>query len=457
MGVRIGGLGIRRARELRLPAFIASRAEARPLAAEVAVGLPEGILCSVWRRWDGEMSEATNQWQQELPSGSANVAKQVIEQAEREAERRAWELLGEVPRARGAGLGPGEQILAGLLGPPGLEDDEHPDREPNLQTKLADLGAGNPVADVIREMEAANDEPGVRQFADLRAPETDHTWLWALSNADGSEVQPREFTTAVRLRVGADIIGSEAACACCGKPLDRRCLHALRCAPGESTRGHNWVVNTLADAAALSDNSTKVEPRGLVGSRPSLRPADFLSSAAFGRPAALDVSIVSPDAEGAGLDPCAATSAKKVGKYSSILGELQEEGIDYRPLVWSCWGRPGGDAQQAVRTIVAAAARRRGLGNPVALERHIRSLIGAQIWRRAANMVLACLPDAPTEEVRCLVRLRGDRPWGGPPGTAADLGEWLGAATAAAGAAVCVAAEGGQQLPALSGGVQQSS
>ena len=109
---------------------------------------------------------------------------------------------------------------------------------------------------------------------------------------------------------------------------------------------------------------------------------------------------------GAGPDPCAATCARKVSKYSSILGELQEEGIDYRPLVWSCWGRPGGDAQQAVRTIAAAAARRRGLGNPVVLERHIRSLIGAQIWRRAANMVLACLPDASTV-VGCHQRLAG--------------------------------------------------
>ena len=115
------------------------------------------------------------------------------------------------------------------------------------------------------------------------------------------------------------------------------------------------------------------EPRGLVSSRPGLHPADLLTSAAFGRPAALDVSIACPDAEGAGLDACAATTtaARKFGKYGDILDELREDGIDYRPLVW-CWGRPGGDAQ-AVRSI-ASVARRRGLRNPDVLERHIRSL-----------------------------------------------------------------------------------
>ena len=215
------------------------------------------------------------------------------------------------------------------------------------------------------------------------------------------------------------------ACACCGAKLDRRCLHALRCAPGESTRGHNWVAHTLVDASSLSDSSTVAEPRGLVCSRPGLRPADLLSSAAFGRPAALDVSIVSPDAEGACADPCASTSARKMNKYGPFLDELKEAGIDYRPLVWSCWGRPGGDAQQAVRSIAAAAARRRGLGDPAPLERHIRGVISSQIWRRAACMVLACLPNAPAEEVRQLVRHRGDGPWGGPPGSAPELGDWL--------------------------------
>ena len=442
LGVRDGGLGLRKARDLRLPAFVASRVESRPLAAEMASGLPEAVLHRVLERWDQETTAAIAQWRRELPPGTAAVAQQTIEHAQRIAERHAWELLGEIPSAPAGGAQPGDLTLAGLLGRPGSEDVEHPDREPNLQTKLADLGAGALIADIIGELEAAEDWPGLRQFDDLRAAGTDHTWLWALSNADGSEVRPREFCTAVRLRLGADIISTEAVCACCGGQLDRRCFHALRCAPGESTRGHIWVASTLVDASSLSDPSTVAEPRGLVGSRPGLRPADLLSSAAFGRPAALDVSIVCPDASGAAADPCAATAARKVDKYGHVLEELREEGIDYRPLVWTCWGRPSGDAQQAMRTIAAAAARRRGLGDPAPLERHLRGSVGAQIWRRAACMVHACLPDAATEDVSRLIRPRGDGAWGGPPGTAPDEGLWLGAQRASVAATAAVGASG---------------
>ena len=40
------------------------------------------------------------------------------------------------------------------------------------------------------------------------------------------------------------------------------------------------------------------------------------------------------------------------------------------------------------------AARRRGLGDPRWLEVKTSALIGACIWRRAAAMVLACMPSA---------------------------------------------------------------
>ena len=155
--------------------------------------------------------------------------------------------------------------------------------------------------------------------------------------------------------------------------------------------------------------------------------ADLLSSAAFGRPTALDVSIVCPEAEGAGPDPCAAAEQKKVTKYGAVLDELREEGIEYRPLVWTCWGRADGNAQEAMRTMAAAAARRRGYGDPRPLARHLAAQVGAQIWRRAACMVLACMPNIPSEDVRGLLPLRRDPEWGGLPGTASTLEDWLAA------------------------------
>ena len=267
---------------------------------------------------------------------------------------------------------------------------------------------GSKIAALLRRLEATGDEPGIRQLQDLQAEGTDHTWLWIAASTSGFAIRQQEFRTAVRMRIGADVLDEEMPCACCGGVIDRRGLHCLRCAPGESTRGHNWVAGTLLGLASLSDASSLAEPRGLVPSRPGLRPADLLTTTAFGRGAALDVSIVSPDSEGAGSDACAATVKHKLAKYGPILRELDAEGFDYRPLVWTCWGRPDPEARVAVRTLACAAARRRGLGDPRVLERHASAIVGCFIWRRAAAMVHACVGwHAATDVQELLAPLEG--------------------------------------------------
>ena len=92
-------------------------------------------------------------------------------------------------------------------------------------------------------------------------------------------------------------------------------------------------------------------------------------------------------------------------KYGEVLAELQEEGIRYLPTVWSCWGRPDTHSVEVVRVLAAAAARRRGLGDPAPLARRTHAVIGTQIWRRAACMVHACLGRTPAEDVDELMPL----------------------------------------------------
>ena len=159
--------------------------------------------------------------------------------------------------------------------------------------------------------------------------------------------------------------------------MDSRALHALNCATGESIRGHYSVCSIVHAVASLADTSACTEPRGLVPSRPALRPADVLTSAAFGPLAALDVCVASPEGSGAGPDACVAGAQRKTDKYSSVLDELVAEGYDYRPLVWSCWGRAGTDASAAMWALAAAAARRQGLADARPLARRAQALIGA--------------------------------------------------------------------------------
>ena len=72
-----------------------------------------------------------------------------------------------------------------------------------------------------------------------------------------------------------------------------------------------------------------------MASAPSLRPADLLTDAAFGRLTALDVGIANPSARMATNDACDAMVRKKLRTYAPYLEELAEDGVEYRPVVWS--------------------------------------------------------------------------------------------------------------------------
>ena len=82
---------------------------------------------------------------------------------------------------------------------------------------------------------------------------------------------------------------------------------------------------------------TALETVGLIPSAPTLRPADLLNSAAVpGRLAALDVGIISPDANNAGEDCCQSMFARKRHDYAKYLDELeQREGIIFKSLIWA--------------------------------------------------------------------------------------------------------------------------
>ena len=56
-----------------------------------------------------------------------------------------------------------------------------------------------------------------------------------------------------------------------------------------------------------------------------------------------------------------------------------------------------------------AAARRRGVATPEALAGRAKTLVGIQLWRRAAKMVAACVPTAPAADAADLIPAARDR------------------------------------------------
>ena len=110
--------------------------------------------------------------------------------------------------------------------------------------------------------------------------------------------------------------------------------------------------------------------------------------------AALDIGVTSLDAMGAGDDCCETMFARKRRDYSRFLREMEEEqGILYRPMVWSTWGRCHPEAQKILSDLAKVAARRHGNRDLRVLLRRTQTAIGVQLVRRSVSMLNACLPN----------------------------------------------------------------
>ena len=87
-----------------------------------------------------------------------------------------------------------------------------------------------------------------------------------------------------------------------------------------------------------ADPGITTEPTGLTASQS--RPADIITTAAVhGRSAALDVCVASSIAAAARGNAAQAAFDRKLTHYRNELGELRQQKIHFRPLVWTADGR----------------------------------------------------------------------------------------------------------------------
>ena len=175
--------------------------------------------------------------------------------------------------------------------------------------------------------------------------------------------------------------------------MDVKGYHGLCCEMAESTIGHNRTRDCLADCFAQADPGTDTEVPGLCPRAPTLRPADILSKAAHPTQiVAVDVGIRAPHASTAGDEPLESMRSDKIIKYAPHLEDLRVQGIIFQPAIFSAYGRRHPSATQMIKLSVAKAIRRRGNVGGERLLRWWLRQISAEIWRRAAKMILACLP-----------------------------------------------------------------
>ena len=398
VGVHEGGLGLRLASDLALPAFIASRVELRPLVMSLAetfglVGLNSSAFIALY---DTQVESCTQAFCEGFCRATANQVSDLIDDARVEAIAKFDVLNGRRPHV--VHNSPENSLIM----PAGGEDPEQETPEhQGLQQRLCAVVDDLRVDELSERMEASHRWGDKRRLHELRDPSVSHDWLWAINPAYGSHVPDEDYVTCVRLRLGAPIIDDAVVCHRCGAAiLDRACSHALCCSLGEATKGHNKVRDDILRVVHIADSTAETEVQGLIPDAPSLRPADIFTEAAVpGCQAAMDIGITSPDSTGAGDDCCEAMYRTKMARYEQYLPGLTRRGIRYKPMILSAYGRWHPDSLLTMEAITKRAARKRGYMDHRLLLRRALASIGVLVWRRACAMVRSCLPKPTAEEM----------------------------------------------------------
>ena len=396
-GVAVGGLGLRTAVTVALPAFVASRILSRPLVATMVDHFCAAIGASrqtIMAEYDARTDEALSRLASTLPTATALDLLAKLDEAYAEYHL-SWQnvLSGSEPAMQDQPP-PAPRHARGITPDDGDGDEEHPHSPKRAKIQgviTACLDSG--IREGLLQMHESEGSWAARmRLAELGDSSVDHTWLWRLNPRHGLILEADEYIDSVRFRLGCAGPVEPITCAACNSGiLDTGAAHASCCALGEATRGHNAVSSLLHAAAQQCDHTAEMEVPGLIPGT-DLRPADILTSALGNAYTALDVSICSPHASEAGADCTQSRVQAKHQYYGPHLDSLLRQNISYRPVVWSAYGRPHPDTLAVLRSLTKSIARKRNVASAEVVFHRLHSSITLEIWRRTARQVRACWP-----------------------------------------------------------------
>ena len=199
-----------------------------------------------------------------------------------------------------------------------------------------------------------NSEADFARLKDLRDETVSSKWLWTVDPRSRLTLDSESFIAATRLRLGASFTCQPIRCRLCNRTLDTSGSHALCCAPGEGTRGHNEIRDEVFVITRMTDTTAEREVLRLLDTAPGLRPADILTIAVVpSLSSALDIGVAAPHALHAGEDCCETMRVRKIHHYRNHFEDLRLQGIVYTPLIWSCWGREHEVARRAAAMLLS--------------------------------------------------------------------------------------------------------
>ena len=332
-GVMAGGLGLRTAVTVALPAFVASRILSRPLVATMVDHFCAAIGASretIMAEYNTRTDEALSRLAFALSTAAALELLSKLDEALAESHL-LWQtvLSGSEPAMQD--LPPSAPRHArGITPDDGDGNEEHPHTRKRTKVQsiiTAHIDSG--VREGLLQIHEGEGSWAARtRLAELSDPNVDHTWLWRLNPRHGPTLDADEYVHSVRFRLGCAGPAETVTCAACNSGiLDAGAAHTSCCALGEATRGHNAVSSLIHAAALQCDHTSEMEVLGLIPGT-DLRPADVLTSALGNDYTALDVSICSPHALEAGTDCTQSRVEAKLAHYGAHLAALLRQRVE---------------------------------------------------------------------------------------------------------------------------------
>ena len=260
-GVAVGGLGLRTAVTVALPAFVASRILSRPLVATMVDHFCAAIGASrqtIMAEYDARTDEALSRLASTLPTATAFDLLAKLDEAYAECHL-SWQnvLSGSEPAMQDQPP-PAPRHARGITPDDGDGDEEHP--HSRKRTKIqgvvtACIDSG--IREGLLQMHESEGSWAARmRLAELGDSSVDHTWLWRLNPLHGLILEADEYIDSVRFRLGCAGPVEPITCTACNSGiLDTGAAHASCCALGEATRGHNAVSSLLHAAAQQCDHT----------------------------------------------------------------------------------------------------------------------------------------------------------------------------------------------------------
>jgi hypothetical protein len=202
----------------------------------------------------------------------------------------------------------------------------------SLQRQLSILMDNTRMRVLALNLERAGRFPDKRRLEELQDQSVDHSWITRVDYHDGPLMREEEYALCLQLRSGPNVVADSCSCLECGRLVDSRLSHSTCCAKAERTKGHYAVVRVMfdrfseVDPGAVVDQGSEVDP-GLVEAEPGARPGDIFTTAAVpNRDAAVDVTIVSQEAAGAGNDCVVTAHRRTFNRYRHAVAEWGDSG-----------------------------------------------------------------------------------------------------------------------------------